>query len=132
MREFLNDGTVSLDNGFAERIIRSFSVGRADWLFADTLDGAETTAIMYSIVETAKANGANVEMYLRYLLEEMPKHLDDKDRSFLSDMMPWSDKYKEYENSLTGTDLKMFVDLVEQPEAPKTPRKKDAAVEMSA
>ncbi len=72
---------------------------------------------MYSIVETAKANGANVEMYLRYLLEEMPKHLDDKDRSFLSDMMPWSDKYKEYENSLTGTDLKMFVDLVEQPEA---------------
>lgn len=47
-------------------------------------------------------------------------------------MMPWSERYKEYENSYTGTDLKMFVDLVEQPEAPKTPRKKDAATEMSA
>lgn len=60
LRRFLTDGNIPCDNGHVERIIRSYSVGRANWLFADTIDGAKVNAIMYSIVETARANHANV------------------------------------------------------------------------
>ena len=50
LREFLNDGNIPCDNGHSERIIRAYSVGRANWLFADTITGANVNAIMYSIV----------------------------------------------------------------------------------
>ena len=97
MRVFLTDGNICCDNGNAERKIRAYSVGRANWLFADTTFGAEINALMYSIVETAKANNANVLIYLRYLLEEMPRHTANAGRNYLADMVPWSDAYKRYE-----------------------------------
>ena len=65
--------------------------------------GAECNAIMYSIVETAKANGADVYTYLKYLLHEVPRHLDGTDRSFLDDMMPWSERYLVYERQERGS-----------------------------
>jgi hypothetical protein len=54
---------------------------------------------MYTIVETAKANKVNVCHYLRYLLEQIPKHLNNKSFDFLDDMIPWSDKYLSYEKT---------------------------------
>lgn len=58
----------------------------------DTINGAKTSAIIYSIVETAKANNLKPFNYVQYLLEEIPKHMDDKDSSFLEDLLPWSKK----------------------------------------
>ena len=66
-------------------------------MFSYSISGAECNAILYSIVETARANGADIYTYLKYLLLEVPKHLDGKDRGFLKEMMPWSPAYREYE-----------------------------------
>ena len=73
------------------------ALSRRNSLFSCSMIGAECNAIMYTIVETAKANGADVYTYLKYLLHEVPRHLDGTDRSFLDDMMPWSEKYLMYE-----------------------------------
>ena len=56
----------------------------------DTIKGAQVSAVVYSIVETAKANSLKPYEYLKYLLTEMPKHMDDTDFSFLDDLLPWS------------------------------------------
>lgn len=56
----------------------------------DTVNGAQASAIIYSIVETAKANNLNIYQYLKYLLTEIPQHLDDTDMDFLENLMPWS------------------------------------------
>ena len=57
----------------------------------DTINGAKTSAIIYSIVETAKANNLKPYDYVRYLLEEIPKHMDDIERSFIKNLLPWSE-----------------------------------------
>ena len=54
--------------------------------------GAEESAIVYSLSETAKANKLKPYDYFEYLLTEIPKHMDDTDRSFLEDLLPWSPK----------------------------------------
>ena len=96
LRRFLEDGHVPCDNGFAERHIRPFATSRKTWMFCNTIDGAKAIAILYTLVETARANGVNVYYYLKYLLENMPRHMDGNDRSFLADMMPWSQAVKDY------------------------------------
>ena len=58
----------------------------------DTINGAKTSAIIYSIVETEKANNLKPFDYVQYPLEEIPQHMDDTDCSFLEDFLPWSDK----------------------------------------
>ena len=62
----------------------------------DTINGAKSSAIIYSIVETAKANNLKPYDYVQYLLEEILKHMDDRDCSFLEDLLPWSEKLPEY------------------------------------
>ncbi|HEX9061430.1 MAG TPA: IS66 family transposase [Clostridia bacterium] len=89
---YLKDGRISIDNNATERAIRPFSIGRGNWLFCDTPAGAESSAIVYSIVETAKANGLRPYDYLLYLLEEIPKKYWGTDHSFLEELLPWSDK----------------------------------------
>ena len=96
LRRFLDDGHIPCDNGACERHIRPFATARKVWLFCNTIDGAKATAILYTLVETAKANGADPYYYLKYLLDGMPSHMDDHDRSFLADMMPWSKKFEAY------------------------------------
>ena len=64
---------------------------RKNWQMIDTINGAKASAIIYSIVETAKANHLKPYDYIQYLLEEMPKHMEDKDRSFLKNLLPWSE-----------------------------------------
>ena len=61
----------------------------------DTINGAKSSAIIYSIAETAKANNLKPYEYIEYLLTEIPKHMDDTDRSFLDDLLPWPEKLPE-------------------------------------
>ena len=61
----------------------------------DTINGAKASAIIYSIAETAKANNLKPYDYFEHILNEIPKHMDDSDRSFLEDLLPWSDKLPE-------------------------------------
>ena len=65
-------------------------MGKKNWNIIDTLNGAEASAMLYSIVETAKANNLNIYEYLKYLLTEIPKHMDDHSQDFLEGMLPWS------------------------------------------
>lgn len=96
LRRFLDDGHIPCDNGACERHIRPFAVARKVWLFCNTINGANATAILYTLVETARANKVDPYYYLKYLLDSMPAHMDDHDRSFLADMMPWSEAFKVY------------------------------------
>ena len=57
----------------------------------DTVEGAKASAIVFSLVETAKANGLKVYEYLNYLLFEIPKHMDQSDLSFVDNLLPWSE-----------------------------------------
>jgi len=92
---FLEDGDVPLDNNAAEQAIRPFCVGKKNWVMIDTIAGAEASAIIYSIAETAKANNLKPYDYFEYLLTEIPKHMEDHDTSFCEDLLPWSDKLPE-------------------------------------
>ena len=87
---FLDDGEVPMDNNAAEQSIRGFCIGKKNWVMIDTVAGAKSSAIIYSIAETAKANNLKPYDYFEHLLSEIPKHLDDVDRSFLEDLLPWS------------------------------------------
>ena len=91
MFQVVEDGEVPIDNNASERAIRGFCIGKKNWQMIDTINGAHSSAIIYSIAETAKANNLKPYDYFVYLLEEIPKHMDDTDRSFLDDLLPWSD-----------------------------------------
>ena len=90
LKRFLNDGEVPMDNNAAEQSIRGFCIGKKNWVLIDTIHGAKSSAIIYSIAETAKANNLKPYDYFEYLLTEIPRHLEDTNRSFLEDMLPWS------------------------------------------
>ena len=90
LKVFLDDGEVPMDNNAAEQSIRGFCIGKKNWVMIDTIAGAKSSAIIYSIAETAKANNLKPYDYFEYLLTEIPKHLDDTDRRFLEDLLPWS------------------------------------------
>lgn len=92
LRVFLTDGDVPIDNNASERAIRGFCIGKKNWQMIDTIHGAKSSAMIYSIVETAKANNLKPFDYVQHLLEEIPKHMNDKDCSFLEDLLPWSEK----------------------------------------
>lgn len=90
LKVFLSDGDVPMDNNASERAIRGFCIGKKNWEMIDTVNGAKTSAIIYSIAETAKTNNLKPYEYFDYLLTEIPKHMDESDRSFLKDLLPWS------------------------------------------
>ena len=95
LRVFLTDGDVPMDNNASERAIRGFCIGKKNWEVIDTINGAKTSAVIYSIAETAKANNLKPYEYFEYLLTEIPKHMDETDRSFLDDLLPWSPNLPE-------------------------------------
>ncbi len=122
LRMFLNNGNIPCDNGNSERRIRAYSIGRANWLFADTVKGAEVNATMYSIVETAKANHADVQIYLQYLLEQIPPKEETNeadDPAFLETMMPWACEYRQYEADTKRKAVESFRNLFPEPEKPR-------------
>lgn len=92
LRTFLEDGEVPMDNNAAEQSIRPFCVGKKNWIMIDTVAGAEASAMIYSIAETAKANKLMSYNYFKYLLEEIPRHMDDHGVDFCEDLLLWSDK----------------------------------------
>lgn len=87
---YLEDGRCSLSNNLSEIEIHPFTTGRKNWLFSDTPNGAESSAIIYSIVECAKANGLNIYQYLLHLLERRPSfEMSDEE---LEALAPWSEQ----------------------------------------
>ncbi len=98
LKVFLTGGNIPIDNSASERAIRPFTVGRKNWMFIGSEKGAEPSALAYSIAETAKLNNIKPYAYFKYLLEEMPKRLDNTDctdPTSLDDLLPWSDKLPE-------------------------------------
>lgn len=90
LRVFLSDGNVPPDNNYAEQAIRPFTIGRKNFVLMASDNGAQASAMIYSIIETAKANELNTYKYLELLLTEIPQHMNDKDLSFIDDLLPWS------------------------------------------
>lgn len=95
LRRYLDDGHLSIDNNSAERAIKNFAVGRRNWLFAKSIRGADASAVVYSITETALLNGLKPYVYLTYVLDQIrqmgpfpkPKELDR--------LLPWSNNLPE-------------------------------------
>ncbi len=80
---YLESGHVHIDNNFTENAIRPFVVGRKNWLFSDQPEGAQASALFYSLIETAKANGLEPHSYLLYLLEQLPHAITEDDKKAL-------------------------------------------------
>lgn len=105
---YLEDGRCSFSNNLSENAIRPFTVGRKNWLFCDTPNGAQASAIVYSMVEMAKANGVNVYHYLTYLLEKMPSdRMSDEELELLA---PWNEDVKAEVEQQNVWDL--FINLL--------------------
>lgn len=83
-------------------------------------------AIIFTLVETAKANQVHPYYYLMYLLQKMPNHMEENCLDFLDDMMPWSETYRTYEKTSKEETFRYCSDH-EPVVLPKTPRKKDRA-----
>ena len=94
LMNYLMDGHCQISNNTAENSIRPFTVGRKNWLFSGSPKGAASSAAVYSIVETAKANGLNPHKYLQKLLEELPR-MKEPTETNLELIMPWNDKIRK-------------------------------------
>ena len=99
LRVFLQDGDVPMHNNCAERTIRSFTVGRRNWMTIDTVSGATASAIIYSLVETARANDLHIYHYIEYLLTELPKLKEfastEEEEKAMKRLLPWSEELPE-------------------------------------
>ena len=92
LKVFLTDGSIPLDNNDAERSIRAFCVGKHNWHISATKAGAKASGMLYSIAETAKANGLKPFEYFTWVLEQFLLHANENVSSYVSDLVPWSDK----------------------------------------
>ena len=90
---YLLDGRCEISNNAAERRAKTYVTGRKNFLFHDTANGAAASAIVLSIIETAKACGLNIFQYLYTLLLYMPDYKDEP--AGIEQLMPWSDFIKE-------------------------------------
>jgi len=90
LRVFLTDGNIPMDNNYAEQAIRPFTLGRKNFVLIESSNGAKASAVLYSLVETAKANGLNTFEYFNLLLTEIPQHVGDNNLRFLDNLLPWS------------------------------------------
>lgn len=93
MENYLLDGRCPVSNNNAEHLAKSYAVGRKNFLFHDTVKGAQASAIVYSLVETAKYNNLNIRKYLEVVLLYMPDYLDEPEG--IESLMPWSDMLQE-------------------------------------
>ncbi len=84
---FLKDGRYEIDNGWTERQFKKYAIGRKNWVFCDTVEGAHATSILYSIAFTIKLNGKNPFEVLTKIFEELPKAKTGEDYQRLVDMM---------------------------------------------
>ena len=87
---YLDHGEVPISNNLAENAIRPFTLGRKNWLFCDTPKGAEASAVVYSLVESAKANGVEPFAYLQHVLVQLPYLGKTHSHEELETLMPWA------------------------------------------
>lgn len=83
---YLEDGRLEIDNNLAENAIRPFVMGRKNWLFSDSVAGVYASANLYSLIETAKANGLEPYAYLRQVYTELPRAQSITD---IERLLPW-------------------------------------------
>lgn len=95
LRVFLSDSHIPMDNNYAEQAVRPFTSGRKNFVLIESSNGAKASAILYSLVETAKANIINTFEYFNLLLTEIPQHMEDKDLSFIDNLLPWSSRVQK-------------------------------------
>ena len=100
---FLDNGEVPISNNLAENAIRPFTLGRKNWLFCDTTKGAEASAIVYSMVESAKANGIEPFAYLQHVLLQLPYLGKTHSHEELESLMPWA-PYIQQEFGMKNSD----------------------------
>ena len=86
----LNHGEIEISNNQVENAIRPIVVGRKNWLFCDTQAGANASVVIFSLLETAKANGLNPEAYLNHLLTVLPERFNADPHASVDDLLPWS------------------------------------------
>jgi len=89
LNNFLSDGRLEIDNNRAERTIKPLVIGRKNWLFANTPAGAQSSAVLYSIIETAKENELNPFTYLIELFEQLP-NIDVTNADSIGRLLPWA------------------------------------------
>lgn len=86
---YLEDGRYPIDNNRVENAIRPFALGRKAWLFSNSQAGANASADLYSLIETAKANGVEPYHYLKHVFSELPKAQSVED---IEALLPWNFK----------------------------------------
>ena len=90
LRRYLEDGHLSIDNLAAERPLKNFATGRRNWLFAKSIRGAQASATVYSITETAMLNGLKPYNYLTYVMEQMKDLGPFPEKEPMLELLPWS------------------------------------------
>jgi len=80
---YLEDGRIEIDNNAAERSIKPFVIGRKNWLFCNATSGASASAVIYSLLQSAKANALPVSDWMTYVLKELPKCTTDEEKTSL-------------------------------------------------
>lgn len=99
---YLLDGRCEISNNAAERKAKSYVIGRKNFLFHNSEDGARSSAVLYSLIETAKSNNLNIFQYIYTLLLYMPDHINSPEG--IEALMPWSDFIKERCSGLMDTE----------------------------
>ena len=89
LTRYIENGDLNIDNNRAERAIKPFVIGRKNWLFSNTTNGAQASAMLYSMIETAKANGLIPFDYLQHCLDQLVQHPDD-----VTALLPWKVKLR--------------------------------------
>ena len=92
---FLDHGEIEISNSQVENAIRPIVVGRKNWLFCDTQAGAGASVIIFTLLETVKANGLNPEDYLNHLLTVLPERYAANSRASIDDLMPWAEEIQK-------------------------------------
>ncbi len=87
LTRYLENGELAIDNNFIENKIRPFAIGRKNWLFSQSVEGADASALLFSLIETAKANHVDAYVYIRHLCDQIPlaKTVDDYEA-----LLPWN------------------------------------------
>ena len=95
LETYLEDGRLPISNNYCEANIKPFATARRAWLFADTPRGAVVNGVLYTLVESARANELDVYEYLKHLLTEMPNNHHLEDPSVIDSLLPWSKELPE-------------------------------------
>lgn len=102
LKVFLENGNIPIDNGECERRMKPLAILRKNSLFSYSLFGAQVSAIMFSLIETAKANGAEPYMYIKFLYENM-----SNGHYAVNEMMPWSASFKDFAAQNANSDYSL-------------------------